>query len=205
MNVWGTTKKILSIGLLSLPLTMSTTLTGCLTDDEEDTTKTDTAKHTALSAEKTLNVGAQAATLGSVMDLDAATDAGMVLNSAAANAAQESIDLVFMFYAGGFHMDNAVAAKAAGVANSINLTNTYDNAKIKDIRIVKVTTKPADQEAAKAASAAGSATATNVITGGEMFIVTTTGGKIALVTVGSIVGTDNKANGSFKVSINTIP
>lgn len=204
MNVWGTTKKILGLGLLCLPLTMTTTLTGCLTDDKEDTTKTDTVKHTALSAEKTLSVGAQAATLGSVMDLDATTDAAMVLNSAAANAAQATIDLVFMYYGGGFHMDNAVEARTAGIANSINLTNSYDLTKIQDIRIVKVTTKPADQEAAKAASAAGTAIKGSVITGGEMFIVTTTGGKIALVTVGSIVGTDNKANGSFKVSINTI-
>ena len=203
MNVWGLTKKILGISMLAIPLTMTTTLTGCLTDEGDDDSTGGTK--TALSAEKTLSVGAQAATLGSVMDLDAATDAAMVLNSAAANAAQESIDLVFMFYGGAFHMDNAVEAKKAGVANNINLTNTYDNAKIVDIDIVKVTTKPADQEAAKAALASGTKIDGSAITGGEMFVVKTTGGKVALVTVGTIVGTDNKANSSFKVSINTIP
>jgi hypothetical protein len=204
MNVWGLSKKILGIGLLALPLTMSTTLTGCLTDDDKDSTP-DTTKSTPLSAEKTLSVGAQGATLGSVMDIDAATEAAMVLNSAAANAAQESIDLVFLFYGNAFYIHNAVGARAAGKAQTppINLVDSYDLTKIKDIKMVKVTTKPKDQEAAKAALS-GTLTTGSAITGGEMFVIQSTGGKVALVTVGTIVGTDNKANASFKVSINSI-
>ena len=207
MNVWAHSKKIFSVGLIALPMAFlsTTTLTGCLTDDKKEDTTTP-PKHTALSAEKTLAVGAQGATLGSVMNLDAATDAEMVLSSAQANAAQEEIDLVFMFYGAKFHIDNAVSAKAAAVAQTppINLANSYDDAKIKNIQIVKVTTKPADQEAAKAAFAAGTKIYGSEIAGGEMFLVNTTGGKLALVTVGTIVGADNKANSSFKVSINTI-
>lgn len=204
MNVWGISKKILGIGLVAVPLTMTTTLTGCLTDEEKDP-PADTTKSTPLSAEKTVTLGAQAATLGSVMDLDAATEAGMVLGSAAANAAQESIDLVFLFYGGSFYLHNAVGAKAAGKAQTppINLVDSYEDSKIKDIKIVKVTVKPKDQEAAKAALS-GTAIKGSAITGGEMFVVQSTGGKVALVTVGSIAGTDNKANGVFKVSINTI-
>jgi hypothetical protein len=202
----GNIKKILAGGLVagSMLMVSTTALTGCLTKDEEkapvDTTTP--AKHTAIVAAVTIAAGAQGATLGSVLDLDA----GVALGSAAANAAQGDIDLVFMFYASAFHMDNAVAAKAAAKAQTpvINLANSYDDALIKDLKIVKVTVKPADQEAAKAAYTAGTASPTNVIAGGEMFVVMTTGGKLALVTVGTIVGTDNKANASFMVSVNTI-
>jgi hypothetical protein len=204
MNVWGTMKKMTLGGLVAgaLVFVSSFSVTGCLTkDDNNDTTKTDTTHHTALGTETTIDAGAQGATLGSVLDLDA----GKALSSAQANAAQATIDLVFMFYGGAFHVDNAVAAKAAGVANNINLTNTYDATKIKDIEIVKVSTKPADQEAAKAAFAAGTKIKGSVITGGEMFLVMTTESKLALVTVGTIVGTDNKANASFKVVLNSIP
>lgn len=203
MNVWGLTKKYLGIGMLVLPLTMSATLTGCLTEDDPDDPP---PTSTPLAAEKNVTLGAQGATLGSVMDIDAATETAMVLNSSAANAAQESIDLVFLFYSGSFYLHNAVGARTAGRAQTppINLVDSYDVNRIKDIKMVKVNTKPKDQEAAKAALDAGSATQGSVITGGEMFVVQSTGGKIALVTVGTIAGTNNQANATFTVSINTI-
>ncbi|MDQ3000626.1 MAG: hypothetical protein M3Y08_05130 [Fibrobacterota bacterium] len=194
-------KKVSLGGMIAgmMMVATSVSFTGCLTDDKDDEPASTTK--TALAAEMTIAAGAQGATLGSVLDLDA----GVALGSVAANAAQESIDLVFMYYGGSFHVDNAVSAKAAGVANSINLTNSYSDSKIKDIGIVKVMTKPANQEAAKAAFTAGTPIKSSVITGGEMFLVKTTEGKLALVTVGTIVGTDNKANAEFKVTINTIP
>ncbi len=203
MMVWGNMKKILAGGFIAgcMMMVSTTTLTGCLTDSKKDTVATvDTAHHTAIVAAKTISAGAQGATLGSVLDLDA----GVALTSAAANAAQPSIDLVFMFYGAAFHMDNPTAARLAGIANSINLTNTYDVTKIMDLKVVKITTMPADQEAAKVAFDAGTASPSNVIVGGEKFIVKTSGGKLCLVTVGTIVGTDNKANASFMVSLSTI-
>ncbi len=200
--VWGNMKKILAGGFVAgcMMMVSTTTLTGCLTKDEAPADTTTPAKHTAIAAAVTIAAGAQGATLGSVLDLDA----GAALASTAANAAQPSIDLVFMFYGAAFHMDNPTAARLAGIANSINLTNTYDVTKIMDLKIVKIATMPADQEAAKVAFDAGTASPSNVIVGGEKFIVKTSGGKLCIVTVGTIVGTDNKANASFMVSLSTI-
>lgn len=50
MNVWGLTKKYLGIGMLVLPLTMTATLTGCLTEDDPDDPPANTGA--ALTAEK---------------------------------------------------------------------------------------------------------------------------------------------------------
>lgn len=178
----------------------TTTLTGCLTDDKTDAIDTTTAaKHTPLSTETTIDVGAQGATGGSVIDLDS----GKAWGSIVANANQPGIDLVFMYYGGAFHLDNAVAAKAAGIANAINLTNTYGTT-IVDVKIVPVTTKPADQEAAKAAFTAGTASSSNVVVEGKMFLVMSTGNKLVLVTVGPIVGADKTGGAKIKLSVNTI-
>ncbi len=203
MNVLGTVKKVSLAGFVAgaLIIASSFSVTGCLTDSKKDTTAVvDTAKHTAFPTATTVAAGAQGATLGSVLDLDTKT----ALTSAAANAAQGSIDLVFMFYGGYFYLDNAVAARSAGIANNINLTNTYTLASLKNSKIVKVSSTPADEEAAAKTFAAASSTPENVIVGGEMFLVEDTAGKLCLVTVGTIVGTDNKANANFNVTISTL-
>lgn len=179
----------------------TTTLTGCLTDSKKDPVvdTTPVANHTPLSAEMSIDVGAQGATGGSVIDLDS----GKAWGSAVANANQSGIDLVFMYYGAAFHLDNAVAAKAAGIANNINLTNTYGTT-IVDAKIVPVTTKPADQEAAKAAFTSGTPSPTNMVVEGKMFLVMSTGGKLVLVTVGPIVGADKTGGAKIKLSVNTI-
>ncbi|MDB5050423.1 MAG: hypothetical protein JWO30_3494 [Fibrobacteres bacterium] len=201
MLALGKMKKISLGGMVAgaLIVASSFSVTGCLTDDKK-TDSTATGTHTAFPAATTIAAGAQGAALGSVLDLDTKT----ALTSAQANAAQSSIDLVFMFYAGAFHMDNPKAARLAGIANSINLTNTYTEASLKDTKIVKVSAAPADQEAAKVAFDGGTASPSNVIVGGEFFLVETTSGKISLVKVGAIVGTDKLANANFDVSISTI-
>ena len=192
-------KKLAFAGLVIAGLSFNLTTTGCLTDSKKDDTTT-APKHTAFATEVTLDVGAQGASAGSVIDIDSAK----AWDSKTANANQEKIDLVFMNYGTGFHLDNAVAAKAAGVANSINLTNTYDDAKIVSVKIVKVTTKPADQEALKAAFTAGTVITGSVVATDDMFIVQSTGGKLALVTVGTIVGSDKTGGAKIKLIINTI-
>jgi hypothetical protein len=156
------------------------------------------SKSTPLPSEITLAMGAQGSpTLGSVLELDA----GKTLLSSEANANQEKIDLVFLFYQGAFHLDNARAAKDAGILNNINQTDNYDGTRIKDIQVVKVSSKPKDQETAKLDLLAGTETRSNKVTGGEMFVIRTTEGKTAVVTMGPITGTDNKASASVKVSV----
>lgn len=201
MNVWGSTKKILGIGLLCLPLSMTTTLTGCLTDDEDDSTDTptDTTK-TAWPTEITLNLGAQShTTLPSALELDT----GKAYSSATANANLPAVDAVFMYYGGSFHIDNTKSAKAAGIANSINLTNSYPDASVKDNKFVKVSSKPANQEAGKTAFTNGTKLATSTIANGDIFVLETTGGKLVLLTVDAVAGT-NAGTGTFKVSIGSL-
>jgi len=205
MKVWGNVKKVTLGGMFigAMMLASSLSVTGCLTDDKkDDTTKTDPGTHTDLPAAKTLNVGAQGhATYGSVIDIDS----GKAWTSAVANANQAGIDLVFLFYGDGFHLLDAVDAKAAGVANNINLTNTYNSSQIVHVDMVKISSMPADQEAAKAEF---DATPTKMhsfdVIEGDMFLVKSTGGKLALVKIASIAGSDKNAAATITLQVNTI-
>lgn len=202
MNVWGNVKKVSLGGMFvgAMMLAGSLSITGCLTDDKKDDTTTTTTKH-PLGTETTLSAGGQGhPTLGSVLELDA----GKVLLSAAANADQANIDLVLLYFAGAWHLDNAAQARTDGIANSINLTNTYDASKVKDLKIVKLSGKPADQEDAKDKYTAGTNIHGTTITGGEYFVMETTGGKVAVVNVKSVTGTDNKGAGDFVFSVLSI-
>ena len=156
---------------------------------------------TAWPAPSNLTLGAQAATLGGVLDVDLAE----VWMSAKANANQGGIDLVFLHYGSNFHLDNAVAAREAGIANNINMTNSYDPAMIKEVRMVKVASRPADQESAARIFASGAKLRGSVISGGEIFLVESTGGRLAVVTVVRIVGTDNRGTVEVRLDRSTIP
>ncbi|MEO7777423.1 MAG: hypothetical protein ABIY63_07825 [Fibrobacteria bacterium] len=205
MNVLGTVKKVSLGGFVAgaLIFVSSFSVTGCLTDskDKDSTTTPPPGTH-ALSTEMALSVGAQAhATYGSVIDIDS----GKTWKSAVANANQAGIDLVFLYYGSALHMEDAVAARASGVANSINLTNTYDVTKIQHVDILMVSTKPTNQEALETAFDAGSANYvhTSVVKTGDMFIVESTGGKLSLVTITSVSGTE-AGTADVKLSINSI-
>jgi hypothetical protein len=156
---------------------------------------------TAWDAPTRVTLGAQASVYGAVLDIDTRSS----WMSATANADQGGIDLVLQFYGGAFHLDNAVHAKAAGIANNIPMTNFYDDSKIKDLPIVKVTAKPADQEAARAAFAAGSKIQGMTIQAGDMFLAESTGGKLALITVTAIYGSDRTGKADLDVTPLTIP
>ncbi len=159
-------------------------------------------KSTPFNQGQNIKLGAQGSPiLSSALDLDFLKP----MNSSLANAEQEAIDLVFLVYANAFHMDNAFAARAAGIANSINLTNTFDSARVKDVKIVKASAMPIDQEQAKAAFSAGTASPSNVMQVGDIYLVMTTGGKLAIVTISTLVGMDNRANADFIVTLITIP
>ena len=203
MNVSGNVKKFSFGGALvgALVIASSLSFTGCLTDDKDDKDTTKTGTHTAFAASKTLTAGGQGhTTLGSVLELDA----GTVLTSTQANAKQDDIDGVLLYYSGAWHLENAVMARASGVANNINLTNTYDVSKIEDVPYVKVSTMPADQEAALAAFTAGTHIKGSVITGGEIFLINTTGGEIAVLKVTSVSGTTSAGVGEFSFNLLTI-
>lgn len=149
-----------------------------------------------------VSLGAQGSpVLGAVLDIDEAR----AWLSAQANANQSGIDLVFMYYSGGFHLDNAVQAKAAGIANSINMTNSYDNAQIKDLGMVKVSAKPADQESARKVFAAAAKIKGSVILAGDRFLVQSTEGRLAMIMVVSIEGTGSSASAVVEITPVTVP
>lgn len=201
MNVWGNVKKVTLGGMFvgAMMLASSLSITGCLTDDKKDSTETP-GTHTALPSATTLTIGAQGhATYGSVIDIDSAK----AWTSAVANANQAGIDLVFLFYGDAFHILGAVDAKAAGQANNINLTNSYGSS-IVHVDLVKVTTVPDDQEAAKAAFDAGTKIHSSAVVAGDRFLVKSTGGKLALVKIATITGTDKAAAASVTLQVNTI-
>jgi hypothetical protein len=194
-------KKAALVGIVGAGLFVN----GCLTndDDDKDEDTTPVVNTTPLVAADTLSVGAQGnATLGSALELDL----GLVYSSSQANANLEDVDLVFMYYTNAYHIDNTMAARAAGVANSINLTNTYDQTKVKDNKFVKVTSAPANQEAAKKAfTDAATKLATSTVSNGDMFIVQTTDGDYAFVKVVAVTGASNTGAADFSVSVTTIP
>jgi hypothetical protein len=194
-------KSLAVVGIVSVGFLVN----GCLTDDKKepakDPVKVDSTH--ALAAEKTLNVGAQGnATLGSSLELDT----GKVYLSAAANANLDGVDLVFMYYGSGYHIDNTESAKAAANAATpkINLADNWLDAKLNGNEFVKVTTKPANQEAAVAAWGTGSKLSSSMVAAGDMFVVETTDGEYTLITVSAVTGSDKTGAADFKISILTI-
>ncbi len=200
MNVWGNVKKISVGGMFigAMVLVSSFSITGCLTDSKKDT-PADTAKHTPMGAETTVSVGAQGhATLGTAVDLDTKT----VLLSAAANAAQGTIDVLFAFSGGALKLMSPIAAKAAG---DVGVAANYTDASLKVTEFVKVTVKPVDSEAAAKAFTAGAAklTSTAVATG-DQFVVKTGAGKIVYLVVKSVAGTDKNAAADLTIAISAL-
>ena len=186
MNVLRHSKKILSIGLLALPLTMSVSMTGCLTDDKDDDT-TKASVSTPWQSDANVSVGAQGhLTLGTALDLDNKA----VLLSAAANAAQGTIDLLFVYSGSEHKLMSPVAAKGAG---DVELANNYTDSQIKNTQFVKVTTKPKDSEAGAAAYAAGTKVSSSKVASGDMFIVKTGSDKLVFVKVDAIAGSEKAA------------
>lgn len=185
----------LPVSLTLFRKTGSTTVTGSVSETDTIAPPDSTPWGPATR----VNLGAQGhSTLGSVLDFDSAK----AWTSVPAYANQAGIDLVFLFYQGAFHLDNAVQAKAAGVANSINLTLGYDTTKIKDIFLVRIAGMPADRETARLVFAAGTKIKGSVITAGDRFLAESTEGKLVMVTVVSVSGTDKQ--GAAEVDLNPL-
>jgi hypothetical protein len=186
-----------SVSLTLARITGSANVTGTVSETDSTADSTGTPLTTFVS----LPVGAQGSATPAVLELDSAK----AWTSVIANANQASIDLVFLYYGGAFHLDNPVAAKAAGVANNINLTSGYDDAKIKNTRLVKIAVQPVTHAAALNAFAAGTKLSGTPVAAGDMLLVETTGGHIVLVMVKSIQGTDKTGTADLTLSAVTIP
>ena len=134
----------------------------------------------------TMTLGAQAnATLGSVIDLDS----GKVWNSTVANANQAKIDLVYLYYNGKASLNGAKAARDSGIAYSINLTNTYNVALVKEITLVKVSGKPSSLALADSLYNAGTKLRSTVVVEGDEFVVRSSDSVLTFVKVRGLTGT----------------
>lgn len=200
MNVWGLTKKYLGISLLALPLTLSTTLTGCLTDDPED--EPPAAGDSTKVKEATL--GAQGSSTGSFLD----ADGWNVYKQAEVTAAlQAEIDLVFAYSTSqttaAFYSPKAAADGIGGTAGfDFVKTALGTNARTTEIRTVSTTvfdgikTKAALDSAWAAASASVVANGRLAATQGSAFIVQSS--KSAAVAF-KVTELTNTADGTVKI------
>lgn len=184
--------KTLAASLIALSLG----LTGCLTDSKDDDDK-DPVVTTPWTADSVLTVGAQGhLILGTAVDLDHRR----VLLSAAANAAQDSIDVLFAYHGGAFVLIAPRTAKDSG----ISVANNYDITKVQYTQFVKVDTEPANWEAGVAAFDAGTKVSYAAIAANDVFVVKTTEENYVLLTVSSVTGTDNTGTGTLTVNLKQV-
>ncbi|MCD6024482.1 MAG: hypothetical protein K0Q91_1398 [Fibrobacteria bacterium] len=142
--------------------------------------------HVAFTAADTLTLGAQAnAVLGSAIDLDS----GKVWNSTVANANQAKIDLVYLYYNSKATLNGAKTARDSGIVYNINLTNTYSAGQVKDIKLVKVTAKPATLAIADSLYNSGAKVGSTVVAAGDKFVVKSTENNYQYVEIRSVAGT----------------
>jgi hypothetical protein len=184
------TTKILAASMMALSLGF----TGCLTDSKDDEEPVVTTPWTSDSA---LTVGAQAnATLGTAVDLDKRR----VLLSAAANLAQDSLDVLFAYRNNAFVLVAPRTAKDSAISVAAN----YDTTKVKYTQFVKVTTEPANWEAGVAAFEAGTKVSYAAVVANDMFVVKTTENAYVLVTISAINGTSNTGSGTLTVNLKQV-
>jgi len=189
------TKPILSFVVLAgLLLSASLSLTGCLTDNK----KTDSvAKNdsTPWGPPTTVTVGAQGnLTYGSALDLDAKK----VLKAPDAMAAQETIDILFIFTGGDLKFASPVAAKAAG---DVPLAAGYDAAKIKDTQIATTSTQPETSEIADTTYNQTVKVDNVFASDGFGYLVKTDKGKLAYVHINNITGDGNTATAELTIQL----
>jgi hypothetical protein len=195
MHVFGLTKQIMAAGLLAgCVLSTGVSLTGCMTDDKNDSGAT-VAKHTPFGAATVVSIGAQGNTAyGSAVDLDAKK----VMLSDAALAAQGTIDIVFIFSNGDLQIASPVYAKAAG---DVPLATNYDAAKIKDTQFGRLSTPPEDSEQAITLFAQTPKSNNAIVLEGVPYLVKTDKGKLATITLTEVTGTDKTASAKLTIAL----
>ncbi len=184
-------------------MAMSLGLVGCLTDSKDDKKEEEPEITTPWTSDSVLTVGAQAnSTLGTAIDLDGRR----VMLSAEVNdttgnrANMRSVDLLFVFHESSFKIMSAASAKAAGISVAAN----YVDSILADVKFVKVETAPANVEAAVVAYLAGEELTSSVVAAGDMFVVLTSEGEHAFVTVSSLDGDSSSGSGTLTVNIRLV-
>jgi hypothetical protein len=139
-------------------------------------------------------VGAQGnVSYGTAIDLDKRR----ALLSVAANAAQDSLDVLFAYHNSSFVLIAPRTAKDSGITVAAN----YDTAKVQYVQFVKVETAPANWDAGKVAYDAGVKVSYSPVAPGDIFVVKTTEGDYSLLTLMSINGSTATGSGVIKINI----
>jgi hypothetical protein len=157
-----------------------------------DTSETDVSNRFAVSfapdpnaawkAEASITAGAQDnSSHGTALDLDA----GRAMLYSEAAQKQPLIDLLLVYSGGSLKFMSAVAAKHAG---DLTYADGFDDAKIKDVKLVKAASKPASPADGRTAFNAGSPVNSIGIAAGQGFLVKTTDGNLAWLKIESIQG-----------------
>jgi hypothetical protein len=200
MDVKGLTKKFAVAGLFAgCIMSASVSLTGCLTDDKKDSTKTPdtstTGHSTPWGAETVIQVGAQAnSAYGSAIDLDAKK----ALLSSDANKVQGTLDLVFFYSDGEFQIGSPVYAKTLP---DVPLAANYNGTLIKDTQIARISTKPDDSQIGASTFATTPQSNNGYVSGGGDYLVKTSEGKIAYVHIGEFQGDGTSATAKFTIAL----
>lgn len=132
---------------------------------------------------------------GTALDLDAMR--AMLYSEAAQK--QTLIDLLFVYSGGSLKLMSPVAAKHA---SDLTYADGFDDAKIKDVKIVKAGAKPASPAAGRSAFNAGPQVNSINVAAGQGFLVKTTDGNLAWLKVESIQGgSAASASADFTVAL----
>jgi hypothetical protein len=138
----------------------------------------------AWKAEKAIAAGAQSnSSHGTSVDLDAAK--AMLFSEA--EQKQGLIDFLFVYSGGAHKLMSPVAAKAAG---DLTYADNFDDAKIVDVKFVKVGTgvKPATPAEGRTAYDAGAKVSSAVVAAGQGYLVKTKEANLVWVKIESIQG-----------------
>ncbi|MBW8889233.1 MAG: hypothetical protein JF616_15875 [Fibrobacteres bacterium] len=147
------------------------------------------------SSDYTVYVGAQAnSTYGTSLDLDA----HRAIFYDEANKKPALIDLLLLYSAGKLKLMNALAAKRA---KDITYADSFDTAKLHDVRFVKSATKPALPDSGLAAYAKGSKLDTASVTAGLGFLVKTPDSNLVWLKIEAIQGTGTSASAKLTLDI----
>jgi hypothetical protein len=146
-------------------------------------------------AEVAIPVGAQAVeNRGSALDLDL----GRAMFHDEASAKENTIDLLYLYSGAALRLMSPVAAKAA---DDLTYADAFSDTQIKDIKYVKVTGKPATPSAGRALFDKGPQVNSLGVTGGQSFLVKTTGGKLVWLKVVSYAGSGSSATAEMTMAL----
>jgi hypothetical protein len=138
----------------------------------------------AWGQEMKFKAGAQSNTgLGTSIDFDLPIPRAMLHGEA--KDKESAIDLLFV-YSGGKHQ--LMSTVAARLVADLSYDDDFEADKLKDVKFVKVSAKPADRKAGWAQFNAGTKVGASAVSAGQQYLVATTDGNLAWVRVDAISG-----------------